>query len=34
MAGLRESVDDTMEEQVGVEKLKNEKVRGKEVKID
>ena len=30
MAGLRESVDDKMEEQIGMEELKNEKVRGKE----
>lgn len=34
MAGLRESVDDKMEEQIGVEELKNEKVRSKEEKID
>lgn len=34
MAGLRESVDDKMEEQIGMEELKNEKVRGKEEKID
>lgn len=35
MAGLRESVDDDkMEEQIGMEELKNEKVRGKEEKID
>lgn len=34
MAGLRESADDKMEEQIGIEELKNEKVRGKEEKID
>lgn len=34
MAGLRESVDDKMEEQIAMEELKNEKVRGKEEKID
>lgn len=34
MAGLRESVDDKMEEQIGMEVVKIEKVRGKEEKID
>lgn len=33
MAGLRKNVDDKMEEQIGIEELKNEKVRGKEEKI-
>lgn len=30
----RESVDDKMEEQIGMKEVKNEKVRGKEEKID
>lgn len=29
-----ESVDDKIEEQIGMEELKNQKVRGKEEKID
>lgn len=31
---LSESTDDKMEEQIGTEELKNEKVRGKEWVID
>lgn len=34
MAGLRERVDDKKEEQIGMEELKNQKVKGKEEKTD